>query len=146
MISLNTEAEALTMSWQPLAAFTIPRRFRAFTSVTAMVLLRPRKRRARSGSRSPHQTVCPCRSSSCARRDPVAPAPKMKIRMAWAKLYHRVRGAIADRLRLHPQFSLDSTEPELRLFSYRNTLWHVTPTSAAYGRNNLRRQGLCPGN
>ena len=26
------------MSWQPLAAFTIPRRLRAFTSVTAMVL------------------------------------------------------------------------------------------------------------
>src|SRR3979490_516099 len=86
------------MSWQPLAAFTVPRRFRAFTLVTGMVLFLPRKRRARSGSRSPHQTVCPCRSSNCARREPVAPAPKTKIRMAWPKLYHRVRVGNADRL------------------------------------------------
>src|SRR5215472_3883364 len=66
----------------------MPRRFRAFTSVTGMVLLLPKNRRARSGSRSPHQTVCPWRSSNCARSEPVAPAPKTKIRMAWAKLYH----------------------------------------------------------
>src|SRR5258708_12650024 len=86
------------MSWQPFAHFTIQRRFRAFTFVTAMVLFLPRKRRARSGSRSPHQTVCPCRSSNCARTEPVAPAPKTKIRMAWPKLYHRVRVGNADRL------------------------------------------------
>ena len=95
-ISLKTEADALTMSWQPFAAFTIPRRFRALTGITAMVLFLPRKRRARSGSRSPHQTVCPCRSSNCARSEPVAPAPKTKIRMAWPKLYHRVQPGIVD--------------------------------------------------
>src|SRR5207244_249933 len=71
-----------------LAAFTLSRRFRAFTSVTGIVLVLPTKRRARSGSRSPHQTVCPWRSSNWARSEPVAPAPKMKIRMACAKLYH----------------------------------------------------------
>ncbi len=44
----------------------------------------PRKRRARAGSRSPHQTSWPWRSSSCARSEPVAPAPRMKIRMSLA--------------------------------------------------------------
>src|SRR5579859_2827865 len=42
----------------------------------------------------PHQTVCPWRSSNCARSEPVAPAPKTKIRMACAKLYHRVHAPI----------------------------------------------------
>src|SRR6266436_1096706 len=93
---LVVNASASTTNWQLFAALTIPRRFRAFTSVTAIVLFLPRKRRARSGSRSPHQTVCPCRSSNCARREPVAPAPRTKIRMAWPKLYHRPRAGILD--------------------------------------------------
>src|SRR5258705_8900572 len=41
----------------------------------------PRKRRARSGLRSPHATWWPWRTSNCAIREPVAPAPRTKIRM-----------------------------------------------------------------
>src|SRR5206468_12489901 len=133
-ISLKTEAEALTTSWQPFAVFTIPRRFRAFTSVTAMVLLLPRKRRARPGSRSPHQTVCPCRSSNCARREPVAPAPKTKIRMAWPKLYHNPIGLFGWRLVLAPIAPLG---PEAYTMA-------VTPTPEAYRRDNPRLQGRGP--
>src|SRR5258708_34211749 len=82
------------MSWHPRAARTIPRRFLAFTSVMAMLVLFPRKWCARCKSRSPHQTVCPCRSNNCARREPVAPAPRTKIRMAWRKLYHSNRAGL----------------------------------------------------
>jgi len=45
-----------THRWQPRAARTMDHRFRAFTGWTGMRLFLPRKRRARSGLRSPHQT------------------------------------------------------------------------------------------
>src|SRR5205807_10294000 len=51
----ETEADALALGWQPLAAFTMPLRARPFTSGTAIVLLVPMNLRRRSGSRSAHQ-------------------------------------------------------------------------------------------
>ena len=55
-ISLKTAAEALTSNCEPRAARTIPQRFRALTWTTGIVLFLPRKRRARSRSRSPQVT------------------------------------------------------------------------------------------
>ena len=120
------------MSWQPRAARTMPSILRAFTSVTAMVLRLPKKRWARSRSRSPHQTVCPCRSRSCARREPVAPAPSTKMRMSWRKLYHK---AVSAR---------DSGPPGLQPLFPRRTLI-VSPTSAACGTDSLWRPRRRPG-
>src|SRR5580658_75509 len=87
MILLKTAGDALTTRFAPRPARTMDQRFRAFASTTLMVLFFPRKRCARSGSRSPHQTVCPWRSSSCASKEPVPPAPRTKIRIG-SQLYH----------------------------------------------------------
>src|SRR5271167_3681993 len=62
-------------------------RLRAFVSRTSILLFLEKKRRARTGSRSPHTTVCPWRTSNCASRDPVPPAPRTKMRIG-PQLYH----------------------------------------------------------
>src|SRR5713226_7171147 len=124
------------MSWHPRAARTIPCRFRALTSVMRIELFLPRKRCARSRSRSPHQTVCPCRCNNCARREPVAPAPRTKIRMAWRKLYHTAGPG-----------RRQSSDDVLKLQSGSRwrTLAPKTPTPGALRGENLWRQGRFPG-
>src|SRR5580700_2052284 len=96
MISLNTAGEALTSRLQPRAARTIDHRFRAFASTTSILLFLPRNFRARSGSRSPHHTVCPCRASSCASNEPAPPTPSTKMRIG-SQPYHNCRAASPQR-------------------------------------------------
>src|SRR5690349_20635893 len=69
------------MRWLFFAAFTMLHRLRALTGLIGIVDFLPRKRRARSGLRSPQLTWWPCRTNSCASSDPVAPEPSIKIRM-----------------------------------------------------------------
>src|SRR6201997_1588299 len=93
MISLNTAGEALTIRFAPRAARTMDQRFRAFVSMTSIVLFLPRNRCARVMSRSPHQTVCPWRVSRWASNEPVPPAPRTKMRIG-APLYHNRCGVL----------------------------------------------------
>src|SRR5271157_2724416 len=97
-----------------------------------MVDFLPRKRRARAGSRSPHQTSWPWRSRSCARSEPVAPAPRMKIRMILANCITAPEKAACQTIRGYP---------ELNCKVEGRTLCKLTPPPFAYGRDIPRRRG-----
>src|SRR3989454_2485838 len=88
MMSLKQAGAALTIRWWPLAALTMLHRLRAFTCRTGICACSPRKRWARSGSLSPHETWWHWRTRSRASNEPVAPVPRTKIRMG-RQLYHK---------------------------------------------------------
>src|SRR5580700_2014029 len=147
MISLKTAGEALTIRLQPRASRTMDQRLRAFVSLTSILLFLPRNFRARSGSRSPHQTVCPWRKSKWASKEPAPPTPSTKMRIGW-QLYHNHRapssvpGCPLSDCALGFDEGLEAAS--IGPISIGVSKWRacdITP-SGLFGQNNSLREGL----
>src|SRR5580700_1837421 len=147
MISLKTAGEALTIRLQPRASRTMDQRLRAFVSLTSILLFFPRNFRARSGSRSPHQTVCPRRRSKWASKEPAPPTPSTKMRIGW-QLYHNHRapssvpGCPLSDCALGFDEGLDAASIGPNPIGVSKWRAHEITPSALFGQNNRLREGV----